>query len=69
LGSFLLGALPLAAVAGLLALLPAVMAWRQLTRFAATPELRAPAIRLTLLAAHTFPLLLGATLIWIGEPA
>ena len=69
LGSFLLGALPLAAVAGLLALLPAVMAWRQLTRFAATPELLAPAIRLTLLAAHTFPLLLGATLIWIGEPA
>ena len=68
LGGFLLGALPLAAVAGLLALLPAVMAWRELMRFAATPEHLAPAIRLTLLAAHTFPLLLAATLIWGGEP-
>ncbi|MFZ0105966.1 MAG: prenyltransferase [Thiobacillus sp.] len=68
LGSFVLGALPLAAGAGLLALLPAAMAWRQLTRFAATPEHLAPAIRLTLLAAHVFPLLLAATLVWVGEP-
>lgn len=69
LAGFILGALPLAAVAGLLALLPALLAWRQLTRFAATPQHLAPAIRLTLLAAHIFPLLLAATLLWVGEPA
>ena len=63
LGGILLGALPRAAVAAFLAWVPAVLAWRQLLRFAVTPGRLAPAIRLTLLAAHVQPLLLAAILL------
>lgn len=57
------GTLPTAGAVGLVALLPALLAWRQLQRLAATPEHLAPAIRLTLVAAHLLPLLLAATLL------
>jgi len=67
LGGILLGALPPAATIAFLAWVPALQAWRQLRRFAATPEHLAPAIRLTLLAAHALPLLLAATLLLSGE--
>ncbi len=63
------GTLPRAGVVGLFALLPALLAWRQLQRLAATPEHLAPAIRLTLLAAHLLPLLLAATLLLTETPA
>jgi 1,4-dihydroxy-2-naphthoate polyprenyltransferase len=62
------GTLPRAGVVGLFALLPALLAWRQLQRLAATPEHLAPAIRLTLLAAHLLPLLLAATLLLTEIP-
>lgn len=65
----LLDVLPLAAAGVLVAWIPAVQAWRQLRRFAATPERLAPAIRLTLIAAHAQPLLLGAILLLTGEPS
>jgi len=67
LGGILLGALPPAAAGALLAWIPAVMAWRQLLRFAATPERLAPAIKLTLTAAHLQPLLLAAILLSFME--
>jgi 1,4-dihydroxy-2-naphthoate octaprenyltransferase len=57
------GVLPRAAGLALLAWIPATVAWRQLLRFAATPAQLAPAIRLTLLAAHLLPLLLAAVLL------
>jgi len=62
------GTLPRAGVVGLFALLPALLAWRQLQRLAVTPEHLAPAIRLTLLAAHLLPLLLAATLLLTETP-
>jgi 1,4-dihydroxy-2-naphthoate octaprenyltransferase len=65
----LLDVLPLAAAGVLVAWIPAMQAWRQLRRFAATPERLAPAIRLTLIAAHAQPLLLGAILLLTGEPS
>jgi 1,4-dihydroxy-2-naphthoate octaprenyltransferase len=65
-GGVLLGALPRAAAGALVAWIPAVQAWRQLRRFAATPEQLAPAIKLTLLAAHAQPLLLAAILLLSG---
>jgi len=68
-GAILLDRLPLATAAALVALLPALAAWRQLLRFAATPERLAPAIRLTLFAAHALPLLLAAILFTAGAPA
>jgi len=67
--SIINGTLPKAGVVGLFALLPALLAWRQLQRLAATPEHLAPAIRLTLLAAHLLPLLLAATLLLTETPA
>ena len=67
LGGILLGALPLAATGALVVLIPAVQAWRQLRRFAARPEHLAPAIKLTLLAAHTLPVLLAAILLFSGD--
>jgi 1,4-dihydroxy-2-naphthoate octaprenyltransferase len=67
LGGILLGALPPAAAGALLAWIPAVMAWRQLLRFAATPESLAPAIKLTLTAAHLQPLVLAAILLSFME--
>ena len=65
-GGILQGVLPLAAAATLVAWIPAVQAWRQLRRFAATPEQLAPAIRRTLLAAHAQPLLLTVILVMTG---
>lgn len=62
-GGILLGRLPVAAAGAFVAWVPAVQAWRQLRRFAATPERLAPAIRLALLAAHALPLLLAAILL------
>ncbi len=62
----LLGVLPLVAVAAFVAWIPAVLAWRQLRRFAATPEQLAPAIKLTLFAAHALPLSLAAILLLSG---
>jgi len=67
LGGILLGALPSAAAGALLAWIPAVMAWRQLQHFAATPERLAPAIELTLAAAHLQPLLLAVILLSFME--
>jgi 1,4-dihydroxy-2-naphthoate octaprenyltransferase len=61
------GTLPGVALIALAALLPAVAAWRQLRRFAATPEHLAPAIRQTLLAAHAQPVLLAAILLLSAE--
>jgi hypothetical protein len=58
--------LPLASLIALAALLPAGVAARQLLRFAATPARLAPAIRLTLFAAHAQPLLLAAILLLSG---
>jgi 1,4-dihydroxy-2-naphthoate polyprenyltransferase len=63
LGGMMLGALPLAAAGALIAWIPAALAWRQLRRFATMPEHLAPAIKLTLLAAHALPLLLAITLL------
>jgi 1,4-dihydroxy-2-naphthoate octaprenyltransferase len=65
--AILLGALPRAAAGAFVALIPALRAWGQLRRFAATPEQLAPAIKLTLLAAHALPLLLAATLLLSGK--
>lgn len=62
------GALPTAAAVAYVAWVPAAVAWRQLQRFAATPERLAPAIRLTLLAGHLQPLLLAAILL-MSAPA
>jgi 1,4-dihydroxy-2-naphthoate octaprenyltransferase len=62
-GNILLGTLPIAAAAAFVIWVPVVWAWRQLQRFAATPERLVPAIKLTLFAAHVFPLLLAAILL------
>jgi 1,4-dihydroxy-2-naphthoate polyprenyltransferase len=62
----LLGQLPLADAGALVAWIPAMLAWRQLRRFASTPRQLAPAIKLTLLAAHALPLLLVAMLLFSG---
>jgi 1,4-dihydroxy-2-naphthoate octaprenyltransferase len=67
LGGIELGVLPLPAMAVFVVWIPAVRAWQQLRRFAATPEQLAPAIRLTLLAAHALPLVLAAILLLSGN--
>jgi len=67
LGGVLLEALPLAAAGALVAWVPAVRAWRQLRLLASMPERLAPAIKLTLLAAHVLPLLLAAILLFSGD--
>jgi 1,4-dihydroxy-2-naphthoate octaprenyltransferase len=67
LGGMLADALPPVAIIAFAAWIPAILAWRQLRRFAATPEHLAPAIKLTLLAAHALPLLLAATLLLSGD--
>jgi 1,4-dihydroxy-2-naphthoate octaprenyltransferase len=67
LAGVLSGALPRAAFIALLAWIPAMAAARQLLRFAAEPGRLAPAIRLTLLAAHALPLLLAAILLLSGD--
>jgi len=63
------GMLPGVAALSLVALIPGVAAARLLARHAATPEQLAPAIRLTLLAAHAQPVLLAGTLVWAGHGA
>lgn len=65
-GGVWVGALPSMSLIALAALLPGVMAARQLQRFAAMPERLAPAIRATLLSAHAQPLLLAAILLSSG---
>jgi len=67
LGGMLADALPPLAIIAFAAWIPAILAWRQLRRFAATPEHLAPAIKLTLLAAHALPLLLAAILLLSGD--
>jgi len=67
LGGVLSDALPLVAAFALVAWIPAALAWRQLRRFAATPGQLAPAIKLTLLAAHVLPLLLATILLLSGD--
>ncbi len=62
-----MGMLPRAAALALVAWIPAVAAWRQLRRFAVTPERLVPAIRLTLLAAHLLPLMLATTVLLSGK--
>ena len=66
-GDIMLGTLPVAAAAAFVIWVPAVSAWRQLQRFAATPGRLAPAIKLTLFAAHVFPLSLAAILLLPGD--
>ncbi len=66
-GSESFRALPLVAACALVAWIPAVLAWRQLRRFAAIPGQLAPAIKLTLLAAHVLPLLLATILLLSGD--
>jgi 1,4-dihydroxy-2-naphthoate octaprenyltransferase len=48
----LLGLLPRGAALGLIAIAPAALAARSLLRFAATPKALAPAIKMTIAAAH-----------------
>lgn len=59
-----LGTLPPLALLAALAYVPAWRAARMLRRNARQPERLAPAIRLTLLAAHAQPVLLAAILFW-----
>jgi 1,4-dihydroxy-2-naphthoate octaprenyltransferase len=66
-GGILQGALPRVFAVALLAWIPALLAWRQLQRFADVPAQLEPAIRLTLLAAHALPLLLAAILLLTGN--
>jgi 1,4-dihydroxy-2-naphthoate polyprenyltransferase len=66
-GGILLGALPVAATAVLVAWVPGVQVWQQLRRFAATPEQLAPAIKRSLFAAHLLPLLLAVVLLLSRE--
>lgn len=61
-GAVALQLLPLAALLALLALLPAALAARHLWRHAEQPDQLAPAIKLTILAAHLYGLLLAAGL-------
>ncbi|MFO7541597.1 MAG: prenyltransferase [Thiobacillus sp.] len=65
----LLHAFPWVALAALVAWFPGMRAWLQLRRHATTPERLAPAIKLTLLAAHALPLVLAMTLLLAGESA
>jgi 1,4-dihydroxy-2-naphthoate octaprenyltransferase len=62
-GEIMRGVLPAAAMVSFAAWFPAVRAWLQLRRFADAPERLAPAIRLTLLAAHAHAVLLAAMLL------
>lgn len=67
-GAIAAGVLPAFAAASLALWVPAGLAWRQLRRYAATPEQLAPAIKLTLLAAHVQPLLLAVILLFTPNP-
>jgi 1,4-dihydroxy-2-naphthoate octaprenyltransferase len=63
----MLGVLPGGAALGLLAIAPAALAARQLLRFAATPQALAPAIKLTIAAAHIAALATAIGLWWAGS--
>lgn len=56
------GVFPLSALAALLALAPGYKAWRLLRQHAEQPAALRPAIRMTIVSAHLFGLLLAATL-------
>jgi 1,4-dihydroxy-2-naphthoate polyprenyltransferase len=58
------GRLPALSLISLLAVLPAVKAGQVLSRHAAEPAKLAPAVQLTILAAHLQPVLLAAALAW-----
>lgn len=60
------GTLPGLALASLLGVLPALRAGRLLAAHAAEPARLAPAIRLTILAAHLQAVILAAVLFWSG---
>lgn len=60
----LLGLVPWLGLVSLAFLLPAVGAGRMLSRHAAQPALLAPAIQMTIAAAHIQPMLLAAALAW-----
>lgn len=60
----LLGLVPWLGLVSLAFLLPAVAAGRMLSRHAAQPALLAPAIQMTIAAAHIQPMLLAAALAW-----
>ncbi|MEW5771799.1 MAG: prenyltransferase [Pseudomonadota bacterium] len=64
LGAVAMGGLPAVCLLALAALPPALRAARLLARDAARPERLAPAIRLTLLAAHAQAVILALTLFW-----
>jgi len=58
------GRLPALTLISLLALIPAVKAGRVLSAHAAEPAKLAPAVQMTILAAHLQPVLLSAALVW-----
>lgn len=55
---------PMLALVSLIAVLPALRAARLLARHAAEPSALAPAIQLTILAAHLQPVLMAAAMVW-----
>ena len=58
------GRLPALTLVSLLALIPALKAGRVLSAHAAEPAKLAPAVQMTILAAHLQPVLLSAALVW-----
>ncbi len=58
------GRLPLLTLVSLLALIPALKAGQVLSAHAAEPAKLAPAVQMTILAAHLQPVLLSAALVW-----
>ncbi len=58
------GRLPVLTLVSLLALIPALKAGQVLSAHAAEPAKLAPAVQMTILAAHLQPVLLSAALVW-----
>jgi 1,4-dihydroxy-2-naphthoate octaprenyltransferase len=58
------GRLPVLTLISLLALIPALKAGQVLSAHAAEPAKLAPAVQMTILAAHLQPVLLSAALVW-----
>jgi 1,4-dihydroxy-2-naphthoate octaprenyltransferase len=58
------GRLPVLSLISLLALIPALKAGQVLSAHAAEPAKLAPAVQMTILAAHLQPVLLSAALVW-----
>ncbi|MEW6676612.1 MAG: prenyltransferase [Pseudomonadota bacterium] len=63
-GGVLAGTLPVWGLLSLLGMVPALQAGRLLVAHAATPGRLAPAIRMTILAAHLQPVILAGILFW-----